>query len=299
MKITSKRKIIIISFICLIVVGITVWLFCFCMDNSNFNDEEVKFKEKLSLEVIRANYNDLVKLNDKSILYLKNNDKYEMVGTVYGNIEVRLDSEYEIVDEYFKILNSDYYVKYDSVSKIDGLMIANGEYKYYKNYVPYNENVLLGSNSKLYVDDDSYYEISDGSYPIIIKDDNRYGIEFNNRLVYVNEDDVKDIVSSNNTSENFADSVSVLNYHYVVSPDEMKSCAQSICLLEEKFDEQIKYLKDNNYYGVSLRDLELFIDGKIQLPERSVSITIDDGWRAKLGIEMLTKYYSFFHRIVR
>ena len=32
-----------------------------------------------------------------------------------------------------------------------------------------------------------------------------------------------------------------------------------------------------------------YIDGKIQLP-RSVVITIDDGWRSKLGIEILNEY---------
>ena len=39
-----------------------------------------------------------------------------------------------------------------------------------------------------------------------------------------------------------------------------------------------------------MRDLELFIDGKIRLPKNSVSITIDDGWYVERAIIVLTKY---------
>ena len=38
-----------------------------------------------------------------------------------------------------------------------------------------------------------------------------------------------------------------------------------------------------------MKELELYIDGKLQLP-KSVVITIDDGWRSKLGIELLNEY---------
>ena len=119
-------------------------------------------------------------------------------------------------------------------------------------YVPEGKKPLV-----LSVDDVNYYEVSGGSYPIIIKDSDKYGIEFNNNLVYVNITDVKEVVESNNTNQEIASDVSVLNYHFVVDREEMKSCAQSICLRDENFDSQIKYLKDNSYYAVSLRDLEL------------------------------------------
>ena len=56
------------------------------------------------------------------------------------------------------------------------------------------------------------------------------------------------------------------------------------------FDSHVKYLKDNGYYAVSMRDLELFIDGKVQLPEKSVSLTFDDGWYVARTIRILEKY---------
>lgn len=248
-------------------------------------------EEKISLNEIKANYNDYIKLKDNSIIYIKNNNKYIKASITHGEIEEKLDNTYEIVDEYFKISDSNYYIKYDSIEKIDNLKKLNGEYKYYKNYIPYNENVILNNNAKLYVDDINYYEVNSGSYAILIKDDNRYGIIFNNKLVYVNKDDVLEVVASTNTNEEVTDGISVLNYHFVVSNNsELNECRQIICITDALFDSHIKYLKDNNYYAVSLRDLELFIDGKIQLPKKSVGITIDDGWYVGSSKSILEKY---------
>lgn len=291
-KKSVKKKSFIYLGIFIVILGVvSAGYYYFNKESFNNTDLGEKIEEpKISLEEIKNYYSDYVKLMNGSSLYIKEGDSYVEVSNIVGEIEVSLDASYEVIDEYFKVLNSDYYVKYDSVSKIEGLSLVNNEYRYYKNYIPYNENIVLNENSKLFVDDINYYEVNGGSYPIIIKDTDRYGIEFNNRLVYVNKSDVLEVIGSQNTTEVIADGVSVLNYHFVVSAEEMKSCAQSICIREDKFDSQIKYLKDNNYYGVSMRDLELFIDGKIQLPRNSVGITIDDGWYVQRAITILERY---------
>ena len=255
-------------------------------DETNFYND--------NLDDIREQYSDYVRLNDGSGLYQKEGSKYKKISTVYGGVEVVLDSSYEIVDKYYKVLNSNYYVKYDEVSRIEVLGTKSGEYKYYKNYIVYNENVILNQKAKLYVDENSYYIVDGGSYPIIIKDIERYGIEYNNSLVYVNKDDIQEVVENHNTDLGHTDGLSVLNYHYVVSGSnengELEECQQSICITDSQFDSQVKYLKDNGYYGVSMRDLELFIDGKIQLPEKSVSLTFDDGWYMRRAISILESY---------
>jgi peptidoglycan/xylan/chitin deacetylase (PgdA/CDA1 family) len=47
-----------------------------------------------------------------------------------------------------------------------------------------------------------------------------------------------------------------------------------------KFEEQMRYLKDQGYRVVSLREFRQFIEGKRQLPRKSVVLTFDDGYRS-------------------
>lgn len=58
------------------------------------------------------------------------------------------------------------------------------------------------------------------------------------------------------------------------------------------FEEQIKYLAENNYYVPSWDELEDFVNGKIGLPEKSIIITVDDGNESffKLAVPVLEKY---------
>ena len=48
-------------------------------------------------------------------------------------------------------------------------------------------------------------------------------------------------------------------------------------LAKSKFEEQIKYLVNNNYYFPTYEELEKYIDKKIDLPEKSIVLTADDG----------------------
>lgn len=292
----KKKKLNIILLIIILLILITIF---FLSSYILKNKKEVETNDQLiaetfNLKKVKSHYSDYVRLQDATVIYIKSAGKYTQVSTVYGNIEVSLDKNYEIVDEYFKLLNSDYYIKYNSGEKIEDLTKLTGEYKYYKNYIPYNENIILKKNAKLYVDETNYYEVIGGSYAIIIKDTNKYGIEYNNSLVYVNKEDVEEIISNNNTNDQITDGLSILNYHFVVSGTnengELEECQQSICITDTMFETHIKYLKDNNYYSVSMRDLELFIDGKINLPLKSIGITIDDGWYVARSIKVLEKY---------
>ena len=69
--------------------------------------------------------------------------------------------------------------------------------------------------------------------------------------------------------------IAVLNYHFFYSDGEV--CGQSICLNTNKFEEQLKYLKDNNYKTLTMQEFVDWIYGRIELPKKSVLLTIDDG----------------------
>ena len=85
--------------------------------------------------------------------------------------------------------------------------------------------------------------------------------------------------------------IAVLNYHFTISDEEKSSCSpSSICMNENLFDEHLKYIKENGFYTATLKELEDYLDGKIDLPKKSVVITIDDGWFVSRAIERLEKY---------
>jgi hypothetical protein len=59
-----------------------------------------------------------------------------------------------------------------------------------------------------------------------------------------------------------------------------------------RFREEMKYLKDNNYYFPSWDELEQYISGNISLPDKSIIITIDDGNESffRLAYPVLKEY---------
>ncbi len=292
-KIPSSKKILIGVEIFLIIMFLIIGILIYFKKKEQEQTNANIIATKLDLEKVKSNYSDYVTLKEGSNIYTKE-ESYKKTATIHGKIELSLDPEYLIEDEYFKIKDSNYYIKYTDITKIDNLSPLSGEYKTYLNYIPYNESIILKNKAKLYASDNAYYEVEEGTFPILIKNEDKYGIEFNHSLVYVSKEDVKEVINQENTEKKHTDAISVLNYHYVVSDSnengEKTECQQSICITDTMFDSHINYLKENNFYTTSMRDLELYIDGKIQLPEKSVTLTFDDGWYVARTIQILTKY---------
>ncbi len=69
--------------------------------------------------------------------------------------------------------------------------------------------------------------------------------------------------------------VAVLNYHFFFGEGE--NCNQGICLSTVKFEEQLKYLKENNYKTLTMDEFVKWMYGEIEIPDKSVLLTIDDG----------------------
>lgn len=77
---------------------------------------------------------------------------------------------------------------------------------------------------------------------------------------------------------NFQDiqGVSVLNYHFFYDARN-EVCDESICLDVSKFEEQLAYLKENGYKALTMTEFKKWMRGEIDVPLKSVLITIDDG----------------------
>lgn len=272
-----------------IIISLILLFICFAFGGYYFYDknkkEENKRLEKISL--IKSHYNKYVKIDHEVNLY---DDKENVIGSV-KNIELELkDIEIDENTKYFYSDTIDAYVKYEDVVKIDSL---TKEDNYWKNYIPFNKEVILIKGKKLYIDDNSFYQFNlrEIKFNPIIIDGEKYYFEYLGHLVYVNKSDIEKEIETSYSAE-IASSIAVLNYHYIVNKDagELKECVQSICITDTQYEEELKYLKDNGYYTATMKDTELFLTGKVNLPKKTVVITIDDGWYVARNIALLEKY---------
>jgi len=71
----------------------------------------------------------------------------------------------------------------------------------------------------------------------------------------------------------YGKSIPVLEYHSI-SYDK----GDPICIPIKKFKEQMKYLKDNGYYTITLTNLYEYLMNNTPIPKKSVVLTFDDGY---------------------
>ena len=292
MKSSKKNKIIILLIILLILITLLVHI-------SKPQSKIAKQKkveptvQKINIQKIKETYNTYMVTTQESPIY-KCEQECTKVGTIANNMELTLDDNYEINNTYYKILNTNYYIEYQNLKSIEDITkTKHDEYANYKNYIPFNEKIVTKEIYKLYPNNNIYIEINEvNEYPIIIKEENSYGVEFNNRLVYINKEDINEIKQTEENPNNYTQKIGVLNYHYVVNKEagELNECVQSICMEDTQFESHLSYLKENSYYTASMRDLELWLDKKIQLPSHTTVLTIDDGWYVARAIPLLEKY---------
>jgi len=88
-----------------------------------------------------------------------------------------------------------------------------------------------------------------------------------------------------------------LLYHRFVSDEEFRRLDSGQRLYAtpvRRFEAQLRHLRDEGYYTPSVAEALAFARGENELPEKSVLITIDDGYRCALAhAEPLLKKYGF------
>ncbi len=86
--------------------------------------------------------------------------------------------------------------------------------------------------------------------------------------------------------------IPILMYHYFYDESNGETGKDGNYMEIHDFEEQVKYLVDNNYYFPSWDEVRKYVDGEISLPKKSVVITVDDGHTSffTLAIPILNKY---------
>lgn len=278
MKLSSKISIICMS---VLLVGSVVFL---AFKKDFFKDIEEKEQPK-EPEIFLSN--NVISTEDV-ILYTMDGDDFIESGKVSKDTYLTLDNKQ---NDYFKVTNLDkeYYVTGKGLKDSEIITYDTR----YKNYIVFNQNIVSNDKLDLYDENNKLIFSLDGQYslPIYIKDNGRYGVEFADRILYVKADSVN-IIDNHNTDAINTKGIGALNYHFFYDDsiaEERNDCNQVICASKTQFKEHLDYIKNNNFFTPTMKELEMYIDGKIQLP-KSVVITIDDGWRVDLGIKMLEEY---------
>ncbi len=94
-----------------------------------------------------------------------------------------------------------------------------------------------------------------------------------------------------NVKKNIDNKIPVLMYHYFY--DKTLTDGKNNNYMEiHDFEEQMKYLKENDFYFPTYQELLDFVNEKITLPDKSVIITIDDGQSSffELAVPIINKY---------
>ena len=83
----------------------------------------------------------------------------------------------------------------------------------------------------------------------------------------------------------------VLMYHFFYDKNEREPQDGNWIEIND-FEAQMKYLSENDFYFPTWDEVEAYIDGKTELPEKSVVITVDDGDTSffELGVPIIQKY---------
>jgi len=280
-----KEKVIIFT-ILLMILGIT---FTAIFVVKNNNEEKIRQEQKTLEKEVKSHYNDYVITTISTKLYKKENDKYIESGSVSGGVNLTLiKEEINYNTKYFLIDGLNMYISYEDVKPTEQYKIEDS----YKKYIYFNKNIITKNITNFYdFENNLKYTINNSfDFKVIVMDSDRYGVEYNNELLYIKGEDVEKIYDNHNTDEIGKNRIRTLTYHFIYDPN-ITTCNEMICHPFSQWESHLKYLSENEYFTLRMPDLELYMGGKINIPEKSIVLTIDDATIFDVGaVRLLEKY---------
>ena len=249
----GKRKIIVITFILLIIIGSILSVLII----NEHNKKEFK--------IIKKNYHQIVKTTKKTYLY---NNKHQEVGTISKDFPLTL-TKYQIKDnsiKYFKIKDTNYYIYYKDIKKNKETKEDNID------FIVFNKNIKTTNKINLYKDKKRVLSLDNGiNTPILYMDKDNYYVKVLNQILTIKKDKKIKEINHTNTKEKETDYVSVLYYETI---DE--NCSNYNCITKDQATEQIKKLLESGYYTINSNDYNNYLDGYVRLKEKVLFITTNN-----------------------
>lgn len=201
------------------------------------------------------NYSDNV---DSIFKYLKENGNF---GINLEDFSLWIDGKVNINQYGLFILSKDEEVL--KKAKEYGIYVEKeyGEYLYKSN----NTSAKLGSKDSI-----SMYKIDSSTNVETLK-------KILNGEPIVNIDLTTSYEHTLRDENGNASSIAVLNYHFFYDSSLGEYCGEGNCMDVKDFEKELYFLKVNNYKTLTIDEFIKWIYGEIELPNRSVLLTIDDG----------------------
>ena len=277
-----KKKIIIISIIILVIVSLVVSLYFILTPTIKLNGSK-----NIEVEV----FGEYVELGATSKLFNKDyTDKISISGSVNTEKLGKYKIKYSIKLKYLK--------KEKTIARIVSVV----------DNIPPTLELLGNKDISLYVGDvykEYGYNASDNY------DEEIPFVEITNNIDNTKEGEYEVIYVIRDSSGNEASDirkvtfkarpnlspssssvgVPILMYHFFYD-ETIETGKDANYMSIQSFDAQMKYLQDNDYYFPTWSELRDFVDGKIDLPSKSVMVTIDDGNPTffNLALPVINKY---------
>lgn len=249
-----------------------------------FLDYSNKEKEKKLLEDIKTSYSSFVYLD--GAIY---NETHEIVGE--GKVTIALEKQdINNTSEYFKILDSSYYVKYSDVKKSNN----NIELLDIKNYQSIGK-VTTASNAVLYKNDENIKMSKSQEFDVIISYEDKYLVRYLGHDFYI---DKKDVLNDIKRDENNI-VVPVLKIENV-----SEKCLDTLCLTNERLEELLNILKNNGIYTMTNDEYQNYVNGGISFIDKVKAVVLEykgeisDGTKNlldKYGINIISEVSSSEH----
>lgn len=284
----KRKRLIIFILLGIFLIGSGIF---FSYQNQQQKEKQALLKkeqeEQERYEQIKNNYAEQIKTTKETSLYRLEEEQYQEVGKVKEGTTFFLEPIETLTKDttYFQLKDTPYYISYDSVTKEE----SSAE-KRYQNYVPFPLKIKTQGNTSFYDQNGTEILTLNESIEaeVIEQTEEYFFISLFDQLLGVKKDQVEETIELPE-EPNIATSIPVLNYHFIYLSGDT-SCQESICHSEEQIRSHFSYLRDIGAFTLTTTELEKFIKGEIQLPKKSVLITIDDGARAENFIPLLEEY---------
>lgn len=246
----KKKKVILIISILIIILS-SILIACY-ITNQN------------KIKIIKKSFNEFVTTNKEINLY---DETKNIIGSISENTYLELENTNIKTknDTYFKIKNSDYYIYYKDINKTE--QKEKIEQKDY--YIEIGKKIKTNNPTNLYQDENKITINYELEFDTTKQDDSFYYVNYLNQELKIKKEEIKE--EQEKQLNNISTYISIINYENV-----KEECNIKECITKEQFKEELNYLKENNYYTITIDDYILWLNNNINLKEKAILLTSKD-----------------------